>query len=383
MPVTPPAKDPLAGHERYEKIQDLSSGSFGFVQLARNKATGEQVAIKFIERGDRVNKYVEAEILNHRSLRHPHVVEFKEVFVTKEFICIAMEFATGGNLFNYVQQAGRLKEPAARWFLQQLVIGLDYCHRKGVVNRDIKLENTLLQMVPGLPLPLLKICDFGYSKAHFMSAPKSKVGTLAYMAPEVIRTTGNYDGKLADIWSCGVMLYVMLFGKYPFDVEAGAGGPGGLNPQQRVQMMMGRILGMQWTIPPDVPISLECRDLLCRLLVADPVRRITMAQISQHPWFLQNLPPDALAMNANFLSSADFTSVQSVEDIQRIIQIAQTPGPGKFDFNKGDAAIDQFIDDELAGGSGSLSLDLDRVVGQQQQQQQQQYQAQQHHYQRH
>ncbi|GFH28853.1 protein kinase domain-containing protein [Haematococcus lacustris] len=140
MPVTPPAKDPLDGHERYEKIKYLSSGSFGFVQ-------------------------------------------FKEVFVTKEYICIAMEYATGGNLFNYVQQAGPLKEETARWFLQQLVIGLDYCHRKGVVNRDIKLENTLLQMVPGLPLPLLKICDFGYSKAHFMSAPKSKVGTAAYMAP--------------------------------------------------------------------------------------------------------------------------------------------------------------------------------------------------------
>ncbi|KAJ9524838.1 hypothetical protein QJQ45_003025 [Haematococcus lacustris] len=344
MPVTPPAKDPLAGHERYEKIQDLSSGSFGFVQ-------------------------------------------FKEVFVTKEFICIAMEFATGGNLFNYVQQAGRLKEPAARWFLQQLVIGLDYCHRKGVVNRDIKLENTLLQMVPvrqaGAAASSFHAAKAVASVCTVISTTTTITRAICLLAlmTEVIRTTGNYDGKLADIWSCGVMLYVMLFGKYPFDVEAGAGGPGGLNPQQRVQMMMGRILGMQWTIPPDVPISLECRDLLCRLLVADPVRRITMAQISQHPWFLQNLPPDALAMNANFLSSADFTSVQSVEDIQRIIQIAQTPGPGKFDFNKGDAAIDQFIDDELAGGSGSLSLDLDRVVGQQQQQQQ--YQAQQHHYQRH
>jgi serine/threonine protein kinase len=170
--------DPLAETSRYTKIADLSSGSFGFVQLARNTETGELVAIKFIERGDRVNRYVEAEILNHRMLRHPHVIEYKEVFITSEYICIAMEFASGGSLFTYVQRAVRLKEAAARWFFQQLIIGLDYCHRRGVVNRDIKLENTLLQMVQGLPLPLLKICDFGYSKAHFMSAPKSKVREL-------------------------------------------------------------------------------------------------------------------------------------------------------------------------------------------------------------
>ena len=87
---------------------------------------------------------VETEILNHRVLRHPHVIEFKEVFITSEYICIVMEYASGGNLFSYVQRAIRLKEPAARWFFQQLIIGLDYCHRRGVVNRDIKLENTLL-----------------------------------------------------------------------------------------------------------------------------------------------------------------------------------------------------------------------------------------------
>lgn len=138
--------DPLQEANRYVKVADLSSGSFGFVQLARHTETNELVAIKFIERGDRVNRYVEAEILNHRMLRHPHVIEFKEVFLTSEYICIVMEYASGGSLFTYVQRAVRLKEAAARWFFQQLIIGLDYCHRRGVVNRDIKLENTLLQV---------------------------------------------------------------------------------------------------------------------------------------------------------------------------------------------------------------------------------------------
>lgn len=343
--------DPLAGHPKYEKVQDLNAGAFGFVQLCRNKETKEHVAIKFIERGDRVNRYVEAEVLNHRMLRHPHVIEFKEVLLTPEYLCIAMEYASGGNLFSYVQRAVRLKEPAARWFFQQLVIGLDYCHRKGVVNRDIKLENTLLQMVQGLPLPLLKICDFGYSKAHFMSAPKSKVGTLAYMSPEVLRTTGQYDGKLADIWSCGVMLYVMLFGSYPFESPHAQGQ---MQQQQRVQAMMGRILSMQWSMPADVPITPECRDLLTRLLEADPMRRATMQQISQHPWFLQNLPPDALAMNQNFLANADYSMVQSVDGIKAILNAATTPGPGKFNAeHEGEFTdvIDAAIEDEIGGGS--------------------------------
>mgnify|MGYP001807643520 CR=1 FL=1 len=113
-------------------------------------------------------------------LRHPHVIQFKEVFLTSEYIAIAMEYATGGSLFHYVQKQTRLKEAVARWFFQQLIIGVDYCHKRGVANRDIKLENTLLQKVNGLPLPLLKICDFGYSKADFKSAAKSKVGTRLF-----------------------------------------------------------------------------------------------------------------------------------------------------------------------------------------------------------
>jgi serine/threonine-protein kinase SRK2 len=172
-------RDPLTTDPncQYVKVKSLSAGAFGFVQHARIKATGRDVAIKFMQRGSEgMKKYVEYELLNHRTLRHPHVIQFKEVFLTPEYICIVMEYASGGSLFNHVQKAGALREPTARWFFQQLMVGLDYCHRKGVVNRDIKLENTLLKNVPNLPLPLVKICDFGYSKDHLTSDPKSKVG---------------------------------------------------------------------------------------------------------------------------------------------------------------------------------------------------------------
>lgn len=106
----------------------------------------------------KVTKYVEREIINHRCLVHPHIVQFKEVFLTAHHLGIAMEFASGGDMFEYVVRKNGLREDEARWFFQQLVVGLDYCHRMGVVNRDIKLENTLLD---SSPRPLVKICDFG------------------------------------------------------------------------------------------------------------------------------------------------------------------------------------------------------------------------------
>ncbi len=145
QPISTDHLDPLAESAKYEKVQTLGQGSFGFVQLARNKETQELVAVKMLQRTD-VNKYVEGEIVNHSLMRHPHIIQFKEVLLTSQFICIVMEFATGGSLFHYVQRAGRLKEAVARWFFQQLVVGVDYCHKRGVANRDIKLENTLLQV---------------------------------------------------------------------------------------------------------------------------------------------------------------------------------------------------------------------------------------------
>ncbi|GFH29451.1 sulfur stress regulator, partial [Haematococcus lacustris] len=121
--------EPLEGHPKYIKLKDLNSGTFGFVQLCQDRTTGELVAIKFIERGAKVTKYVEREIINHRSLMHPHIVQFKEVFLTNIYLGIAMEYAPGGDMFEYVVRKNGLREDEARWFLQQLIVGLDYCHK--------------------------------------------------------------------------------------------------------------------------------------------------------------------------------------------------------------------------------------------------------------
>ena len=123
-----------------------------------------------------LSKYVEYEISNHRKLHHPHIIEFIEAFLTDQFICVVMECAQGGDLFSFIKKHGKLSEAGARWFFQQIIAALDYCHRVGVVVRDLKIENCLLHITPDTPLPILKLCDFGFSKGSSVSDPKSSVG---------------------------------------------------------------------------------------------------------------------------------------------------------------------------------------------------------------
>nr|CAB3455000.1 unnamed protein product [Digitaria exilis] len=244
--------------ERYEVIKDIGSGNFGVAKLVRDVRTKELFAVKFIERGMKIDENVQREIMNHRSLRHPNIVKFKE----------------------------------------------QICHR------DLKLENTLLD---GSIAPRLKICDFGYSK------PKSTVGTPAYIAPEVLARK-EYDGKVADVWSCGVTLYVMLVGAYPFEDP---------DEPKNFRKTLTRILSVQYAIPDFVRVSMECRHLLSRIFVANPEQRITIPEIKNHPWFLKNLP---IEMTDEYQLGVIMTDrnvhAQSLEEIMTIIQEARKPGDG-------------------------------------------------------
>jgi len=271
---------------------------------------------------------VQREIINHRSLRHPNIVRFKEVILTPTHLAIVMEYAAGGELFERICNAGRFSEDEARFFFQQLISGVSYCHSMQICHRDLKLENTLLD---GSPAPRLKICDFGYSKSSLLhSQPKSTVGTPAYIAPEVL-SKKEYDGKVADVWSCGVTLYVMLVGAYPFEDP---------DDPRNFRKTIGRILNVQYTIPDYVHISAECRHLLSRIFVADPAKRITMPEIRNHEWFLKNLPADLVDAADTGRSSSNrneeegeernegSAQTQSIDEIMRIIAEARIPAPG-------------------------------------------------------
>ncbi|KAD4888095.1 hypothetical protein R6Q59_034805 [Mikania micrantha] len=322
--------------DRYDLVRDIGSGNFGVARLMRDKQTKELVAVKYIERGEKIDENVQREIINHRSLRHPNIVRFKELILTPSHLAIVMEYASGGELFDRICNAGRFNEDEARFFFQQLISGVSYCHSMQVCHRDLKLENTLLD---GSPAPRLKICDFGYSKSSVLhSQPKSTVGTPAYIAPEVLLRQ-EYDGKIADVWSCGVTLYVMLVGGYPFEDP---------NEPKDFRKTIHRILHVQYAIPENIQISPECRHLISRIFVGDPTQRITMAEIKKHEWFLKNLPANLMdedkTMNNHQFEEPD-QPMQSVDAIMQIISEATIPPAGLYDLDMMDDDLDDFDSD--------------------------------------
>nr|XP_010941849.1 serine/threonine-protein kinase SAPK10 [Elaeis guineensis] len=344
-----PAMDLPIMHDsdRYELVRDIGSGNFGIARLMRDKKTRELVAVKYIERGEKIDENVQREIINHRSLRHPNIIRFKEVILTPTHLAIVMEYASGGELFERICNAGRFSEDEARFFFQQLISGVSYCHSMQVCHRDLKLENTLLD---GSVAPRLKICDFGYSKSSVLhSQPKSTVGTPAYIAPEVLLKK-EYDGKIADVWSCGVTLYVMLVGAYPFE-----------DPEEpkNFRKTIQRILGVQYSIPDYVHISPECRQLISRIFVGNPAMRITIPEIQNHEWFLKNLPADLMDDNtmSNQYEEPD-QPMQSIDEIMQIIAEATIPAAGTRGLNPYlTGSID--LDDDMEDLDSDPELDVD------------------------
>lgn len=236
-----------------------------------------------------------------------------------------MSFAEGGTLRQHVRNRDCLKEDWARWFFQQLIIAVEYCHRKNVVMRDIKLENILLDK----DQTLIKLCDFGFSKSALMhTKPNTKLGTPSYLAPEILMYEKQYDGEKVDIWTCGVTLYHMLFGTGPIpSLKAGGG-------RLTTKEMLERITKEEIEIPTHQhrpgrkakELSAECRDLLAKLLVKSPVGRISLPEIKEHPWFVVDLPEGSLDYNANTgaenVDVAKARGLQSVEEINNLVRQA-------------------------------------------------------------
>lgn len=297
--------------EKYEEVKDIGDGNYSVVKLIRHKETKCLFAVKYISRGHKVDERVAREIINHRTLRHPNIIQFKEVYLTPTHIAIVMEYASSGDLFDYVCSKGKLNEDEARYFFQQIVSGVSHCHEMDICHRDLKLENTLLDGNH------VKICDFGYSKSYVLhSMPKSMIGTPSYIAPEIFARK-EYDGKLADVWSCGVILYIMLVGEFPF---------GDQKDLQNLKKIMNKIMLVQYKIPNTVHMSQDCSNLISRIFVANPMRRITMREIKSHPWFLVNLPKESTkeAQDVFNIEENRISSLQSIEDIMNIVDEAKT-----------------------------------------------------------
>lgn len=260
--------------DKYELGKLLGCGAFAKVYHARNVVTGQSVAIKAVSK-QKVMKggfigQIKREISIMRRLHHPRVVKLLEVLATKTKIYFVMEFAKGGELFAKVAK-GRFSEDLSRKYFQQLITAVGYCHARGVFHRDLKPENLLLDENWDL-----KVSDFGLSAVNDQIQSDGLLhtlcGTPAYVAPEILGKKG-YDGAKADVWSCGVILYVLIAGYLPFNDT-------NLMVMYR-KIYRGQFRFPKWTSP-------DLRRFLSRLLDANPETRITVDEILRDPWFKQD-----------------------------------------------------------------------------------------------
>uniref|UniRef100_A0A7N0SZ56 non-specific serine/threonine protein kinase n=1 Tax=Kalanchoe fedtschenkoi TaxID=63787 RepID=A0A7N0SZ56_KALFE len=260
--------------QNYKLGKTLGIGSFGKVKIAEHARTGHKVAIKILNRKKvksmDMEEKVRREIKILRLFMHPHIIRLYEVIETATDIYVVMEYVKCGELFDYIVEKGRLQEDEARKFFQQIISGVEYCHRNMVVHRDLKPENLLLDSKYNV-----KIADFGLSNVmrdgHLL---KTSCGSPNYAAPEVI--SGRlYAGPEVDVWSCGVILYALLCGTLPFDDE-------------NIPNLFKKIKGGIYTLPSH--LSPGARDLIPRMLVVDPMKRVTIPDIRKHPWFQAHLP---------------------------------------------------------------------------------------------
>ncbi|KAF2303028.1 hypothetical protein P3X46_020187 [Hevea brasiliensis] len=256
---------------RYEIGKLLGHGTFAKVYHARNVKTNESVAIKVIDK-EKILKgglmaHIKREISILRRVRHPNIVQLFEVMATKAKIYFVMEYVRGGELFNKVAK-GRLKEEVARKYFQQLISAVSFCHARGVFHRDLKPENLLLDENGNL-----KVSDFGLSAVSDQIRQDGLFhtfcGTPAYVAPEVLARKG-YDAAKVDIWSCGVILFVLMAGYLPFH-------------DQNIMVMYKKIYKGEFRCPRW--FSQELIRLLSRLLDTNPETRITIPEIMENKWF--------------------------------------------------------------------------------------------------
>ncbi|KAM5318673.1 serine/threonine-protein kinase BRSK2 isoform 1-T1 [Glossophaga mutica] len=255
------------GPYRLEKT--LGKGQTGLVKLGIHCVTCQKVAVKIVNReklSESVLMKVEREIAILKLIEHPHVLKLHDVYENKKYLYLVLEHVSGGELFDYLVKKGRLTPKEARKFFRQIISALDFCHSHSICHRDLKPENLLLDEKNNI-----RIADFGMASLQVGdSLLETSCGSPHYACPEVIRGE-KYDGRKADVWSCGVILFALLVGALPFDDD---------NLRQLLEKVKRGVFHMPHFIPPD------CQSLLRGMIEVDAARRLTLEHIQKHIWYI-------------------------------------------------------------------------------------------------
>ncbi|KAF6106191.1 SIK family kinase 3 [Phyllostomus discolor] len=267
-PPAPASRGPVPARIGYYEIdRTIGKGNFAVVKRATHLVTKAKVAIKIIDKTqlDEENlKKIFREVQIMKMLCHPHIIRLYQVMETERMIYLVTEYASGGEIFDHLVAHGRMAEKEARRKFKQIVAAVFFCHCRNIVHRDLKAENLLLDANLNI-----KIADFGFSN-HFTPGQllKTWCGSPPYAAPELFEGK-EYDGPKVDIWSLGVVLYVLVCGALPFDGST-------------LQNLRARVLSGKFRIP--FFMSTECEHLIRHMLVLDPSKRLSMEQICKHKW---------------------------------------------------------------------------------------------------
>ncbi|KAM8915299.1 MAP/microtubule affinity-regulating kinase 3a isoform 7-T9 [Spinachia spinachia] len=276
------AQQPHVGN--YRLLKTIGKGNFAKVKLARHILTGREVAIKIIDKTQLNPNSLQKlfrEVRIMKILNHPNIVKLFEVIETERTLYLVMEYASGGEVFDYLVAHGRMKEKEARAKFRQIVSAVQYCHQKHIVHRDLKAENLLLDADMNI-----KIADFGFSNEFTMGNKLDTFcGSPPYAAPELFQGK-KYDGPEVDVWSLGVILYTLVSGSLPFD-------------GQNLKELRERVLRGKYRIP--FYMSTDCENLLKRFLVLNPSKRGTLEvredaenQIMKDRWINAGFEEDEL-----------------------------------------------------------------------------------------
>ncbi|KAJ7025162.1 hypothetical protein C8F04DRAFT_968128 [Mycena alexandri] len=258
----------------YTLSKTLGAGSMGKVKLATHNITGEKLAVKILPRTmSTAPKDASKETRTLREaalsmlLHHPYICGMREMIVHQHHYYMVFEYVNGGQMLDYIISHGRLRERVARKFARQIASALDYCHRNNVVHRDLKIENILISQTGNI-----KIIDFGLSNLYDPVAHLSTFcGSLYFAAPELLNAK-VYTGPEVDVWSFGVVLYVLVCGRVPFDDQS--------MPALHAKIKRGLVEYPVW-------LSAECKHILSRMLVTNPALRAPLHEILAHPWMLR------------------------------------------------------------------------------------------------
>ncbi|XP_034418701.1 MAP/microtubule affinity-regulating kinase 3a isoform X13 [Cyclopterus lumpus] len=279
------AEEPQQPHVgNYRLLKTIGKGNFAKVKLARHILTGREVAIKIIDKTQLNPNSLQKlfrEVRIMKILNHPNIVKLFEVIETERTLYLVMEYASGGEVFDYLVAHGRMKEKEARAKFRQIVSAVQYCHQKHIVHRDLKAENLLLDADMNI-----KIADFGFSNEFTMGNKLDTFcGSPPYAAPELFQGK-KYDGPEVDVWSLGVILYTLVSGSLPFD-------------GQNLKELRERVLRGKYRIP--FYMSTDCENLLKRFLVLNPSKRGTLEvkedtdnQIMKDRWINAGFEEDEL-----------------------------------------------------------------------------------------